>query len=233
MRRSDEGSACRSGIKYMKQEYITAWCWRIAFYAIGTVLLAVGLTLNTKTGLGTAPIISTPFAVSQIWNVNFAGCVFTVYTIMTLLQFVLKHEWKIFLQIPFSIVFSGLLNLFGSVLDVHYTYLWQNLLLLAAAIIITAVGVSMMVNMKLIANPADGFANTVGELLGKGMGLGKNIVDISFVILTIVLTLAVSGHVIGIGLGTLFSMVGVGRVIALFQHFCQEKMLGKVKPTLS
>lgn len=224
MRRTDEGSACRLGIKRMKQNKTLCWCRRIVFYVIGAVLLAVGLTLNTKTGLGTAPIISTPFAISQLWGLNFAGCVFTVYTIMTLLQFILKREWRIFLQIPFSVVFSSLLNVLGTVLDFHYTQLWQNLLLLAAAIVFTAVGVSMMVNMKLIANPADGFANAVGELLGKGMGFGKNTVDLSFVAITVVLTLAVSGHIIAIGLGTLISMIGVGRVIALFNHFCQEKM---------
>ena len=32
---------------------------RVFFYVTGAVFLAVGLTLNTKTGLGTAPIIST------------------------------------------------------------------------------------------------------------------------------------------------------------------------------
>lgn len=200
------------------------WCWRIGFYTAGTVLLAVGLTLNTKTGLGTAPIITTPFAVSQIWNLNFAGCVFVVYTIMTCLQFLVKRDWRLFLQIPFSIVFSTLLNFFEKLLDFHYVSIWQNLLLLAVAIVLTAFGVSMMVNMKLIANPADGFANTVGELSGRGMGFGKNAVDLSFVAITALLTLTVSGHLIAIGLGTLISMIGVGRVIALFQHFCQKKI---------
>lgn len=201
---------------------------RASFYVTGAAFLAVGLTLNTKTGLGTAPIISTPFAISQIWHVNFAGMVFVFYGIMTCLQFLLKgkqRSWHIFLQLPFSIMFSLLLNWLGTVLSFHYTNLWQNLLLLLAAIVITAVGVSMMVNMKLIPNPADGFAQTIGEVLGKDMGFGKNIVDISFVIMTCVISLVFGGALIGIGIGTVISMLGVGRVIALFQHFFREKMM--------
>ena len=83
----------------------------------------------------------------------------------------------------------------------------------------------MMVNMKLIPNPADGFAQTIGEVLGKDMGFGKNIVDISFVIMTCVISLVFGGALIGIGIGTAISMLGVGRVIALFQHFFREKMM--------
>ena len=37
---------------------------RASFYVTGAAFLAVGLTLNTKTGLGTAPIISTFSAVT-------------------------------------------------------------------------------------------------------------------------------------------------------------------------
>lgn len=203
---------------------IKSRAYRALFYGIGVVLLAVGLTLNTKTGLGTAPIITVPFAMSKLWSINFAGCVFAVYTIMTCLQFLIRRKLSVFLQLPFSVVFSILLNYFGNLLDFRFAALWQNILLLAAAIIITAIGVALMVNMKLIANPADGFANTVGEILGKGMGFGKNVVDLSCVAITAVLTLAASGHLIGIGVGTLISMIGVGRAIAVFNSLCKEKI---------
>lgn len=225
MRRTNEGSTCRSRLKKIRKIKSTNakyTLWRTLFYAIGAILLAAGLTLNTKTGLGTAPVITTPFAVSQIWGFNFAGCVFVIYTIMTCLQFFVKREWQVFLQIPFSIAFSTVLNIFGSLLDFHFTLFWQNLLLLAAAIVITGIGVSLMLNMKLISNPADGFASTVGELCGRGMGFGKNAVDLLFVAITAVLTLAVSGHLMAIGLGTLVSMIGVGRVIAVFNHLFQK-----------
>ena len=40
---------------------------RWVLYLLGMLVLALGLTLNTKAGLGVSPIISIAFAVSEIW----------------------------------------------------------------------------------------------------------------------------------------------------------------------
>ena len=42
--------------------------YRWTFYILGMLVLALGLTLNTKAGLGVSPIISIAFAVSEIWQ---------------------------------------------------------------------------------------------------------------------------------------------------------------------
>ena len=44
---------------------------RWGLYTLGMLVLALGLTLNTKTGLGVSPIISVAFGVSEIWGLNF------------------------------------------------------------------------------------------------------------------------------------------------------------------
>ena len=214
----------------MKQTDKNAELWRWGFYAIGTVCLALGLTLNTKTGLGVAPILTVPFAISKLWNVNFAFVTFVVYSIFVVLQFLLKgknRNWKDILQFPFSMVFSLLLNLFGKLMPIAFSSVWQNLLLLAAAMVITAVGVSMMVNMRLIPNPADGLANTLGEVTKKGMGTGKNILDLSCAGIAAVICLLCGKGIVGIGIGTLIAMIGVGRFIAVFQKYFRAKMLKK------
>ncbi len=203
--------------------------WRFLFYGIGLVVLAIGITLNTKTGLGVSPIISVPFTISKIWKLNFAVMTFVVYALMVGIQFVLKGEnrqWKDILQIPFSFVFSILLDFFGKVLNFQYEQLWQNLLLLLAAIVVTAIGAAITVNMKVIPNPADGLAQVAGDVLGKGMGMGKNIIDFTCVVITAVLSFVFAGKLVAIGLGTVLAMVGVGRVIALFNHLFKEKMDG-------
>ena len=42
------------------QEKQKKWILRIALYLIGIMVLALGITLNTKTNLGVSPIISMP-----------------------------------------------------------------------------------------------------------------------------------------------------------------------------
>ena len=43
---------------------------RYNIYTAGMIILACGISLNTKTDLGVSPLISMPFAISQIWHLN-------------------------------------------------------------------------------------------------------------------------------------------------------------------
>lgn len=209
----------------MKQNYNF---YRIIFYVLGCVFLALGITLSTKTGLGVSPIISIPFAISSIWHLNFATMTFVVYSILVVIEFILRHPCYHFadlLQIPFSLVFSLLLNFFGKIITMSFPQLWQNLFLLIAAISFTGIGAAMMVNMRFIPNPADGLAHTIGEVSNKGMGIGKNIIDFSSVGISCLLGLIFTQKLPGIGIGTIIAMIGVGRVIAIFNYFFKAKMI--------
>lgn len=59
---------------------------RWGFYLMGLLILAMGLTLNTKAGLGVSPIISLSYAASVIWNRNFGDMTFVLYGIFVLIQ---------------------------------------------------------------------------------------------------------------------------------------------------
>ena len=153
----------------MENSKNNCWFYRILIYSIGLVVLSIGITLNTKSGLGVSPIISIPFSISSI-------------------------------------------------------YIVQNLMLLLVAIIVTSIGAAMTVNMKLVPNPADGLAQAVGDLLNKGLGFGKNTIDLFSVATTCAIGLLFTGNVVAIGLGTLIAMIGVGRCIALFNFVFKKKM---------
>ena len=165
---------------------------RVAIYAMGLVILAAGITMNIKTGLGVSTIISVPFAISSIWDVNFSLVTFATYALFVVIEMIIKGSDRTvidWLQIPFSIVFSLLLNMFSKLLDFNFGHLWENTLYLAAAIICTGAGMSMMIAMKFVPNPADGLAQAIGKAFGKNMGFGKNILDASCVAIACVIGL--------------------------------------------
>ncbi|CVI67665.1 hypothetical protein NDGK_00959 [Clostridiales bacterium CHKCI001] len=118
----------------MKKTYL----FRVLFYIIGLLVLALGITLNTKVGLGVSPIISVSYSISSIWNWNFGNMTLILYGIFVLVEMglhilrnrryqksggeVLNHANQInlklvlfmdFLQFPLSLVFTRFLNLFG------------------------------------------------------------------------------------------------------------------------
>ena len=203
------------------------WLWRVLFYSVGLVVLSIGITLNTKSNLGVSPIISIPFSIANILNLNFAAMTFIVYAVFVLIQFIIKgknRDLKDILQIPFSLLFSVLINYFGEIFNFNYTTIWQNLLLLFVAIIVTAIGAAMTVNMNLVPNPADGLAQAIGDILKKGLGFGKNALDITCVVTTCIIGIVLTGKIFAIGIGTLIAMIGVGRVIAVFNFIFKDKM---------
>lgn len=46
---------------------------RIIIYVAGLLVLAIGIILNTKAGLGVSPIISVSYSISQINGFNFGN----------------------------------------------------------------------------------------------------------------------------------------------------------------
>ena len=211
----------------MKKSQSKQLTWRLLIYVAGMIILAAGITLNTKTGLGVSPIISIPFTISSIWNLDFAAMTFASYAVFVVIEIMIKGKqrtWTDLLQIPFSFVFSLLLNLFSKLFSFSFNQLWLNLFVLAAAIIATAVGAAMTVNMKLIANPADGLAQAVGMATGKGMGFGKNIIDCSSVAISCILGLVFAGRITAIGIGTVAAMLGIGRCVAIFNRIFKRRM---------
>ena len=218
---------------------------RVCFYLAGLLILAMGLTLNTKAGLGVSPIISVSYSVSQIFGLNFGNVTMAQYSLFVVVELVLHSLRKgdrdrqgtrmvlvmDLLQIPLSLVFTRFLNLFGALVpDVAAgASSWQEnlpvrLAVLVLAILCTGVGASMSLSMRIVPNPGDGIVQAIADWLRKPIGLTKNGFDLANITLTILLGLALAGRVVGVGIGTVVAVVGVGRVMALFQHLAGRKM---------
>ncbi len=217
----------------------------MCFYLAGLLILAMGLTLNTKAGLGVSPIISVSYSVSQIFGLNFGNVTMAQYSLFVVVELVLHSLRKgdrdrqgtrmvlvmDLLQIPLSLVFTRFLNLFGALVpDVAAgTASWREnlpvrLAVLVLAILCTGVGASMSLSMRIVPNPGDGIVQAIADWLRKPIGLTKNGFDLANITLTILLGLALAGRVVGVGIGTVVAVVGVGRVMALFQHLAGRKM---------
>ena len=207
-----------------KEQTIARW----GFYLLGMVLLALGLTLNTKTGLGASAIVSVPFTVSQATGWNFGNLTLVVYCLFVGAEFLLKgtkHQWIDLLQIPLSIVFTRFMNLFAGGIPYENGNLPADIALLVVAILFTGVGAAMTVAMRLIPNPGDGIVGTIAQISGKELGFCKNCFDLGCVSLSLVIGLCFGNVLLGVGLGTVISMVGVGRAIAGFNYLCKRPLL--------
>ena len=210
------------------QKFDGKFAARFLFYLAGMVLLALGLTLNTLTGLGASAIVSIPFTLSEGTGLNFADLTFLTYCVLVAAQFVVKGKnrtWVDLLQLVVSLLVSWLLNLFKAAIPYESGFLPADIALLLLAILLTGVGAAMSVDMQLVPNPGDGIVYSLAQRFGKELGLCKNLFDIGCVTGSLILGCLFGDPLLGIGLGTIFSMVGVGRVIAAFNALCKPRLM--------
>lgn len=211
----------------MKQEKVPLSATRLGIYLIGMIVLALGIVLNTKTQLGVSPIISVPYSIATIWGLNLGNTTFVFYIGCILLQILLlrkKFQPVQLLQVVVSLITSQFINLFDWLLNIQPQNFTQKLLVLAAAIVVTAIGAATMVMMELAPNPADALAKVFGDLTGRGLGFGKNIFDATCFVLSLAIGFVFAGKIVGIGLGTVCAVIFVGRCIAVYNHFCREPL---------
>ena len=219
---------------------------RWLIYLLGLFLLAVGLTLNTKTGLGTSCIISVPYTISQIWSLNFGNITFAIYVLFVAVQLVLifltanrfdPKQQKVrilqaLLQLPFSKLFTWIINLVSAAVPVlteaypdgFLGSFFGRVVVLLLAVTLIGIGTSLSLNMRLVPNTGDGIVRELAAFFRKRVGLMKNIFDCICCLFSLCLGLILTGRNVGIGLGTLVAALGVGRVIALCNRFFGAKL---------
>lgn len=210
---------------------------RYMFYVAGLLTLALGIILNTKSGLGVSPIISVSYSISTISGLNFGNTTFLLYTVFVMIEIFLhvlvRHGcteklslilMKDVLQLPLSLIFTRFMNLFSELIPAPSYGLPSQLITLMGGILLTGIGAAMSLNMRIIPNPGDGIVQAIADCVGKPVGFTKNCFDLVNICITITISLVFAHKLVGVGLGTVVSVLGVGRVIAAFNHFFMNKM---------
>lgn len=195
-------------------------------YASGLVLLAIGLVLNTKTGWGASPIASVPYYFSMKTGVSYGNLTLIEYSALVVAQFIIKGEPRKaadLLQIVYSLVFTRLLN----VLDIIHgagDNIIVKLFYVLGANVFTGIGSAMILSTHWITNPADSFVAALAARVHVELGFIKNIVDLVFALTTILCSLLLSHQIQGVGIGTIITAFGVGRVIWLYNRWVNPRI---------
>lgn len=224
--------------------------YRWAFYLLGLLVLAAGLTLNTKAGLGVSAIISVSSSISELFGFSFGNTTLGLYSVFIVIEIILhtirdrnyekntaealknagRRNRKLvllmdILQLPLSIVFTRFLNIFSALIpDFALGGMAVRVLVLLTAIAFTGIGAAMSLNMRIIPNPGDGIVQAIADCVNKEVGFTKNCVDVVNILISTSIGLIFAGHLAGVGIGTVLAVVGVGRVIAVFNHLFYDRM---------
>lgn len=205
---------------------------RIIIYLIGTLILALGLTLNIKCSLGTSAIVSVSAVISNIMNIKSGDAVLLEYMVFVVLEIIvhvhLKVDKKVILldimQLPFSLVFTRFMNLFADIARTPQNIVGKFIMLFVA-MTLTAVGASLMIYTDIVYNPGDGIVKALSGLFNKEVGYCKNLTDITCICVSFVLIILFKTGMVGIGIGTVISAVCIGRFMSLFGKYFKNRII--------
>ena len=207
--------------------------FRVTFYLLGLVILALGLILNTKSQLGVSPILSVANAFAEILNSSLSTMTLYQYILFVIVEMVLhalyvKKDLKKILvmdifQIVISVLFTRFMKLFMGYIPVATT-ITSKIIFLVFGILCTGIGAAMSLDMRMIPNPGDGIVQTIADCIHKRVGFTKNVFDTANVLLTCIVSFIFLHKIVGIGIGTIACMLGVGRVIAIFNDIFKNKL---------
>ncbi|MFC5631118.1 MULTISPECIES: YczE/YyaS/YitT family protein [Streptococcus] len=194
-----------------------------AVYLLGVVILAAGITLNTKSLLGVSPVTTLPYIATVLSGISLGITSFISYCVMLLLQAILLGKTfrliQLF-QLIASVLTSYFIEVFDGLMPTAEGVVLQGIFLISAVVLI-AIGASLMIAMQLIPNPADALADVIGLVAKKGFGYGKNLLDALHILLALIIGFLAGQPFLGIGIGTVIAMVLTGRVIALVHPYSE------------
>ena len=192
---------------------------RRIIYLLGTLILGCGIAMNTKTQLGVAPILSVAWNLSELIGIPFSLMSFIYYCFLILLQLLLlgrEFEPIQALQLIASFFTSFFIGVFGRILPTAVTPAGRGIMLLGA-ILLTGVGIILTVGARFVPNPGDGMAQAIARRTKKSLGFSKNLLDIGSFLVAAALGFIFRGGLMGVGIGTVVTMLLTGRVVAWLQ----------------
>ena len=195
---------------------------RYILFIISLFISGLGVAF-TKTGeLGVSPISSVANVLSlRFTDISIGNWLIITNCIMVLGQIlILRKNFKPIqlLQIPLSFLFGYFTDigmLIAALIPVD-SYI-MRLIMVVAGVIILGFGISLAVIANVIMNSGEAFVKAIADTLHKNVGNVKIIFDISYVALSVVLSLILfNGSIVGTREGTLIAAIGTGFVVKFF-----------------
>ena len=190
---------------------------------LGIVFMSFGICLISAVHLGTTPISSLPWALSEISGLTFGTTTFLCNVVFLCIQILLlrKEFSKLnFLQIPLVFLFSLCTDFWMWILSsIQLNNYWLLLALSLIGNAFLALGVAFEIRSKSIPLPGEGLVIAVSVVSRQPFYRIKIGNDVTMVVLAAILGWSFLHEIYGIREGTLISAFLVGILVKFISKF--------------
>ena len=204
---------------------------RYSLLLIGLFFMGLGISLVTRSALGTSPISSVPWVLCLALPITFGeftmalGMLFFLAEVLIIGKEFPKYQY---LQIAVGLSLGVFVDL-GMVLSagVHPNFYAEEIAVLLLGCVVLALGIFLQVAANVIMNPGEGLVKAIATKTGKRFGIVKVCFDSTLVLSAACISLVAFGSIQGLREGTVISAILVGYIILGFGIIFTRFDLGK------
>lgn len=219
----------------MRKDYFYRYMW----FFIGVIINSFGVAFITKAALGTSPISSIPYVLSEgIPSLSFGATTFIFNMLLIIFQIIyLGKDYKKIqlLQIVVNMVFSVFIDISMSALFwLEPSGIVEKIISLALGCAILGFGISIEVAPGALMVPGEGVVSALASKSKMKFGTIKIMFDVSLMVIAGILSLIMIHGIDRLGLGTIISALIVGKFVNIFNKYIPLiSKISKLKPQKS
>ena len=191
---------------------------RVFNYVFGLYLITLGVAFSIKSGLGSAPVSSIPYAMDLIWLINIGVATFIFHAVLVLIEWILlrddfkrKHFLQVFVGVLFGVFTSFSVSLMEFIPPAD-TFLLA-LLMSILSIFFIALGLFFYVPTNIIPLSVEGVTQAIAIVSNKPFPKVKVFIDITIVATALVLSYGFLGQFGSVGFGTILGALFIGTTV--------------------
>ena len=191
---------------------------RVFNYVFGLYLITLGVAFSIKSGLGSAPVSSIPYAMDLIWLINIGVATFIFHAFLVLIEWALlrgdfkkKHFLQVFVGVLFGVFTSFSVSLMNFIPSADSFLV--ALLMTALAIFFIAWGLFFYVPTNLIPLSVEGVTQAIAIVTDRPFSKVKVYIDITIVLSALALSYGFLGQFGSVGLGTVLGALFIGTTV--------------------
>lgn len=191
---------------------------RVFNYVFGLYLITLGVAFSIKSGLGSAPVSSIPYAIDLIWLINIGVATFIFHAILVFIEWILlrddfkrKHFLQVFVGVLFGVFTSFSVSLMNFIPPADSFSL--ALLMSFFSVLVIALGLFFYVPTNLIPLSVEGVTQAIAIVTDRPFSKIKVYLDISIVSIALALSYGFLGQLGSVGIGTIIGALLIGTTV--------------------
>lgn len=204
---------------------------RVFNYIFGLFLITLGVAFSIKSGLGSTPVASVPYALNLILGIDLGITTLMFQIFLVCLELVLLRgdfKRKHFLQVFVSLIFGAFTSFSISLMSFvpPADNLMVAFLMSFISVFLIALGIFFYVPTNIVPVSVEGAIQAIAIVTNNPFPKIKICFDVTVVLSSLILSYIFLGNFGSVGIGTIIGAVFIGYVVKLI-HSLNYRLTGQ------